>query len=172
MALCATLSGLTLDCRDNVGGIEAVYIQGASGSIAASGTDGVIALTSISLDGTELAGLASLETYECVKQTGNLTETGTMSDENGTVFYTAVASTVFNKVAGAKLAELQNLAISSKLCVIVKDNNGKYWLVGNERGAVVSASTVETGTAFGDRNGMTIEFTGIDNTPMLEVTVA
>jgi hypothetical protein len=172
MALCATLSGLTLDCRDNVGGIEAVYIQGASGSIAASGTDGVIALTSISLDGSALTGLGDLETYECVKQTGALTETGTMSDENGTVFYTAVASTVFNKVTGAKLAELQSLAISSKLCVIVKDNNGKYWLVGNDRGAVVSASTVETGTAYGDRNGMTIEFTGIDNTPMLEVTVA
>jgi len=170
MANCATLSGLTLDCRDNVGGIETVYIT--SGSITASGTNGSIALTSISVDGTALTALTDLEEYQCVKQTGALNETGTFSDENGTVFYTAVASTAFNKATGLKLNELHALATNSSLCVIVKDNNGRYWLVGNERGAVVTNSTAGTGTAFGDRNGLTIEFTGIDNTPMLEVTVA
>lgn len=174
MALCATLSGITLDCRDNVGGIEEVYIAGASGSIefTSAPTDGTSVITNVELDGTALTGLAALDTYQCVKQTGTLTETGTFSEENGTAFYTSVASAVFNKVTGAKLQELYNLGVTTLLCVIVKDNNGKYWLLGNDRGALVSNSTTEMGTAFGDRNGLTIEFTGIDQNPMTEITLA
>ena len=57
------------------------------------------------------------------------------------------------------------------LCVLVKDNNGKFFMLGNDRGALVSNSTSEFGTAFGDRNGMTIEFTGIDQNPMTEITL-
>ena len=173
MALCASLSGITLDCRDNVGGIEEVYIGSASGSIAfaSAPTDGTSVITNIELDGTALTGLGDLSTYACVKQTGTLTETGTFSEENGTAFYTSVASAVFNKVTGAKLQELYNLGITTLLCVIVKDNNGKYWLLGNDRGSLVSNSTTDVGTAFGDRNGLTIEFTGIDQNPMTEVTL-
>jgi len=113
-----------------------------------------------------------LDLYECVKQTGAMNETGTFSEENGTVFYTNVASVVFNKTTAAKLVELNELAKSNKLCVIVKDNNGLYWMVGNDRGALVSNSTAGTGTAFGDRNGVTMEFTGIHELPMIQVTVS
>ena len=157
MALCATLSGFELDCRDNVGGIEEVYIAAASGSItfASAPSGGTVAITSITLDGTAVTGLSDFSTYQLVKQTGTLTETGTFSEENGTAFYTSVASAVFNKATGAKLNELYGLGITTLLCVIVKDNNGKYWLLGNDRGALVSNSTTELGTAFGDRNGLT-----------------
>lgn len=170
---CTILSGIALDCRDNVGGIEAIYIQnvGTSLAIAGSPSTGSVAVTTVTVDGSPLAAdLASMSEYELVKQTGALTETGTFSDENGTVFFTSVATAVFNKMDSDKLGELYNLAISGKLCVIVKDNNGRWWIVGNERGAVATSSTEETGTAYGDRNGITIEFTGIDNSPMLELT--
>lgn len=169
---CTTLVGIALDCRDNVGGIEAVYIANVDTSLVVTAPSlGVVAFGGITLDAVALdATLTAMEKYECVKQTGALTETGTFSDENGTVFFTSVASTVFNKLDGAKLDELYELAVSAKLLVLVKDNNGKFWMVGNDRGAVASASTEETGTAYGDRNGMTMEFTGIDNTPMLEVS--
>jgi hypothetical protein len=174
MALCATISDFTLDCRDNVGGIEEVYVAAASGSIS-FGTppaNGAVNLTAITLDGTALTGLTDLATFALVKQTGTLTETGTFSEENGTAFYTSVASCVFNKITGAKLEQVYGLGITTLLCVIVKDNNGRYFMIGNDRGALVSNSTAEAGTAFGDRNGITIEFTGIDQNPMYEVTVA
>lgn len=175
MALCATLSGFELDCRDNVGGIEEVYIAAASSSIAfgTAPSDGSVVITSIELDGTAVTDLATdFQTYQVVKQTGTLTETGTFSEENGTAFYTSVASAVFNKVTGAKLQELYNLGITTLLCVLVKDNNGRYFMLGNDRGALVSNSTSDIGTAFGDRNGLTIEFTGIDQNPMTEVTLS
>ena len=171
---CTTLTGLTLDCRNNVGGIEEVYSANATGSISftSAPSAGATAVTNIKLDNTAVTSLAAdYTTYQCVKQTGTITETGTFSEENGTAFYTSVASAVFNKMSGSKQDELYNLGLSTLLSVIVKDNNGKYWLVGNDRGAVVSNSTSQTGTAFGDRNGITIEFTGIDQNPMYEVTV-
>ena len=176
MANCATLSGLTLDCRDNVGGIDTIYVADVTGSIVTGDVNasGSVAVGDVSFDGTsltaDLTAVAGLYAYECVKQTGTLTETGTFSEENGTIFFTSVASAVFNKLDAEKQAELYNLGVSSKLLVIVKDNNGRYWMPGNERGALVSNATSETGTAFGDRNGITIEFTGIDNQPMLVLT--
>ena len=175
MALCATLSGIALDCRDNVGGIEEVYIAAASSSIAFSTppSAGTGVITTIELDGVAVTDLATdFDTYALVKQTGTLTETGTFSEENGTAFYTSVASAVFNKVEGAKLQELYNLGVTTLLCVLVKDNNGNYWMLGNDRGALVSNSTTEMGTAFGDRNGLTVEFTGIDQNPMTQITLA
>jgi len=168
---CTQLTGITLDCRDNVGGIQTVFITNATGSIAVGTTNtGSVDIAQISVDATPLTvDLTAMQEYECVRQTGNLSETGTFSEENGTVFYTAVANTIFNKLTDEKMYELSELAVSTKLCIIVKDNNDKYWLVGNDRGAVVSNSTAETGVAFGDRSGLTIEFTGIDTRPMLQV---
>ena len=43
---------------------------------------------------------------------------------------------------------------------------------GNDRGAVATSSTAESGTAFGDRNGFSIEMTGLSPDTMYEVTVA
>jgi len=168
---CTTLAGITLDCRDNVGGIETVFIENVDTSLAVSATAGVAAVADVLIDTVALdATLSSMDIYECVKQTGMLEETGTFSDENGTVFFTSVATAVFNKLDGAKLNELYELAVSAKLLVIVKDNNGKFWLVGNDRGAVATSSTEGTGTAYGDRNGISMSFTGIDNRPMVELT--
>jgi hypothetical protein len=78
---------------------------------------------------------------------------------------------VFNKLESTKLNQLKVLAANSKLLIVVKDNNDKLWLVGNDNGAVVSGGSNESGTAMGDRNGMTIEFTGNHPSPMFEVTV-
>ena len=172
MALCATLAGIALDCRDNVGGIETIYIQGVSGSISfttppVTGSVGVADILFDSIAGTTT--LAEFEKYDLVKQTGALSEAGTFSDENGTVFFTSTVTAVFNKMDAAKLTELYALAVAAKLVVLVKDNNGVFWMIGNERGAVATSSTEDTGTAFGDRNGITMVFTGIDNTPMLKV---
>ena len=162
---------MTLDCRDSVGGIEELYIASAD-AITASGTSGAIALTSISLDGTAVTDFATdFEQYELLRETGNVAEAGAFSYENGTLFYTQTLNAIFNKLEAAKLNEAYELA-KGKLCVIAKDNNGKYFLIGNENGAFVSAHDAQSGTAYGDRNGVTIGFTGITKQPMLEVTVA
>jgi hypothetical protein len=169
---CALTSGISLDCRDNAGGIEYAYILDATGSdITVTETAGVV--SAISVGGTPVATLSGdMFLFDQVRQTANMTETGTFSDENGTVFFSNVVNLVFNKLDSAKLQQLKLLAQNAKLLVVVKDNNGTFWMVGNERGAVATSSTAESGTAFGDRNGFSIELTGLAPEPMYKVTVA
>lgn len=169
---CNITSGISLDCRDNAGGIEYAYILDATGSdITVTEAGGVV--SAITVGATSITTLSGdMFLFDQVRQTANMTETGTFSDENGTVFFSNVANLVFNKLDATKLQQLKLLAQNAKLLVIVKDNNGKFWMIGNDRGAVATSSTAESGQNFGDRNGFSIEFTGLAPEPMYEVTVA
>ena len=62
-------------------------------------------------------------------------------------------------MTAAKRNEILLVARNRNLKVIFEDNNGKYWLMGLTRGAVVSAGTSVTGTAVGDLNGYTLTLT-------------
>ena len=168
---CTLSSGLALSCRESIGGIKYAYILDASGQdIDVTESAGVA--SAISVGGTALTTLsADMFLFDQVKQTASLVETVNASEENGTVFYTSVLNLVFNKLESAKLNSLKVLAANSKLLIVVKDNNDKLWMVGNDRGAVVSGGSSESGTAMGDRNGLSIEFTGNHSAPMFEVTV-
>ena len=168
---CTLSSGLALTCRESVGGIKYAYLLDASGQeITVTETAGVA--SSISVAGTTLTSLSTdMFLFSQVKQTASLVETVNASEENGTIFYTSVLNLVFNKLEAAKLNSLKVLAANSSLLIVVKDNNDKLWMVGNTNGAVVSGGSSESGTAFGDRSGLSIEFTGNSSSPMYEVTV-
>jgi hypothetical protein len=162
---CNISSGISLDCRDSQGGVLYAYI--ANGPV-----DGF----------TETAGLISAITvggsaptffkFEFPKQTASFTETVNASTENGTVFYTQELTMVFNKMEAAKRNQLQLLAQNQELLVIVKDGNGKFWTVGLERGAVLSAGTNTSGAAYGDRNGMELTLQGLEAAPSYEVSAS
>lgn len=170
MPTCVTLTGLTLDCRDNVGGIKYAYVLPYSASLTGTTANGNV--SALSVDGVSVTDISTtFKLFETPRQTGTVTETGTFSEENGTAFYTQVASLTFNKLTSGSQDQVQKMGEASKLAVIVKDNNDRLWLIGNLNGAVVSATNGGTGTAFGDRNGVTVEFTGISNDPMYTVSI-
>lgn len=175
---CVLNSGTTLDCRDNLGGVKSVYIGSTTGediSITAStGLATAISAQGGSISITSVADLTASPMFEFQqpRQAASLSETGTFSEENGVAFYTQVASIVVNKLEGEKLNTLNILGQNTRLVVVVKDANDRYWVLGNTSGAIVSNSTSETGTAFGDRNGITIEFTGISPQPMYELSLS
>lgn len=170
MATCVTLTGLTLDCRDNVGGIKYAYVLPFSASLTGTTANGNV--SALSIDGVACTDISTtFKLFETPRQTGTVTETGTFSEENGTAFYTQVASLTFNKLTSGSQDQVQKMGEASKLAVIVKDNNDRLWLIGNLNGAVVSATNGGTGTAFGDRNGVTVEFTGISNDPMYTISI-
>jgi hypothetical protein len=168
---CTLSSGIALTCRESVGGIKTAYILDASGAeITLTEANGVV--TAMSVGGSSVTSLSGdMFEFEQTKQTASLVSTVTASEENGTVFHSSVLSLVFNKLEATKLNQLKLLAANSKLVIVVKDNNDKFWMVGNENGAVVSGGSAETGTAFGDRSGVTIEFTGLSKSPIFEVTI-
>jgi hypothetical protein len=173
---CSTLNGLTIDyCKDGRGGIDKLWIVDAAESAinydVADITAGAIPFGDISLGITPLnATLTAFESYELYKELSSVSEAGTFEPLAGTGFQTATVTAVFLKMSAATQAELNQLAKSRRLCIIVKDNNGKYWLVGNNRGAVLTASSSASGTAWNDQNSTTMTFTGVHESAMLQIT--
>ena len=64
------------------------------------------------------------------------------------------------------------LLAQSTLMIIVLDQNGKYWVVGQENGADLTASTQSAGKAYGDLNGTTVSFMGKESSPAREMDAA
>ena len=73
------------------------------------------------------------------------------------------------KMEANKRNEILLIARNRNLKVIFTDNNGKAWLMGYSRGAVVSAGTSVTGTNLGDLNGYTLTLTAQEPAMAYEV---
>jgi hypothetical protein len=110
------------------------------------------------------AAALTLKDYVSPKNSSSLTQTVNASVENGTVFYTQVLSLVLNKPVAADITEVQNLA-KGRLAIVVQDNNDNYFVMGHTRGAELTGGSIATGTALGDLNGYTLEFTGEEAIP-------
>ena len=176
---CNLASSISLDCRSNLGGVASVYIGSTTGyDISLLGlTGGTISGFSFGSGSTVVDAVSGLTTapmyeFQQPRQAANLTETGTFDEANGIAFYETSLTIVINKLEAAHLNALDILGKNTKLAVVVKDNNGSLFLLGNETGAIVTASTADTGTAFGDGNRITITLTGYSRTPLLELVFA
>ena len=166
MACSNLTAGFTLDCNDSNGGIEKIFI--ANGPVEAI-TESAGVVTAITVGGSPLAPVDFFE-FEVPRQTSSITETHTVSQENGTLFYDQALSMVFNKMEATKRNQLLLMGQATNMVVVAKDNNGKYWSIGLERGAYMTSGTSVSGTAYGDRNGYEVTISGTELSPMYEVT--
>jgi hypothetical protein len=158
---CALSSGYALDCKDSSGGLTEVYfIEKANVSSVATASGVVTGLTK--------ASGKRFWKYELPKETGNFTNNPQVSTENGTLFFEQGLTIVINKLSAAVNTELKLLA-QNVLIAVVKDNNNKFWMLGKERGVDMAASESGSGTAFGDRSGYTLNFTGKEPDQLYEV---
>ena len=165
---CNLTAGWTVGCSDSNGGVEAVFI--ANGKVQSfTESNGVV--SAITVDGAPLVP-ADFFTFEVPKQTSLFEEEIEASTENGTVQYTQNVTLVFNKLEAAKRNQILLMAQNEDLVVVVKDNNGKYWSVGIERGATIVSGTLSTGTAYADRNGGELTISGMEKLPAFEVEEA
>jgi len=168
MACSNLTSGLFLDCIDGTGGIEKVFI--ANGKVVSfAHTNGLV--TAITTGAGALDPSDFFE-FEIPKQTGSLSETINVSQENGTLFYDQALSLVFNRLDLEKRNQIALIAKSNDMVVVAKDNNGNYWSVGLEKGAYMSAGSSVSGTAYGDRTGYEITLSGMESKPMFKVTAS
>lgn len=158
---CALTSGYALDCKDSSGGIVEIYFMEKANATTISEASGVV--TGI----TKATGKRFYK-YELPKETGSLTETINGNVQNGTIFYSSELKLIVNKLNTTVRNEIKLLA-QNTLLAVAKDNNGKYWLVGKSRGVDLTTGTSGTGTAFGDRSGYDLTFTGSEPEPMIEV---
>ena len=166
MACSNLTAGFTLDCNDSQAGLEKIFI--ANGPVQ-SITEASGVITAITVGGSALVP-ADFFVFETPRQTSSLTETTTVSQENGTITFDQQLTMVFNKMEADKRNQLLLIAEATNMVVVAKDNNGKYWSIGVERGAYAVSGSSVSGTAYADRNGYEIIVGGMEAKPMFEVT--
>jgi len=160
---CILDGGYQLGCKDSLGGIQEAYIASFTGSTTYTYDANDVILT--------ITDTNNFYTFEQRNEQGEFVQTGNHSVENGTNWYEQAVSLIFTK-NDADLRNSLKLLAQSTLLVIVKDQNGKYWIVGEQNGADLTASTQSAGKAYGDLNGSTVTLTGKEPCPAREVSQA
>ncbi|CAB4153037.1 hypothetical protein UFOVP617_47 [uncultured Caudovirales phage] len=159
---CALTQGYTLDCKDSIGGIKAVWFIAAGDVSAVTEVSGVV--TAI----TKASGKVFYK-YQLVKNSSSLTENINANIQNGTIFYAQELAIMLNKMQANTRNEILLLA-KNNLLAVVEDANGKYWLLGKQNGLDITAGSSATGTAQADKNGYALTFSGGEKELAPEVT--
>ena len=128
-------------CNDSTGGIEKIFI--ANGPVE-SITETAGNITAITVGGAALTP-SDFFVFETPRQTSSLTETTTVSQENGTLVFDQQITCVFNRMEASKRDQLLLLAQATTMVVIAKDGNGNYWSIGAERGAFMVSGSATSG---------------------------
>jgi hypothetical protein len=164
---CNITSGFTLACRDNSGGIKNIYILSGSTPTITEASEGLI---------SNLSGSGVFYKFELTKNTGDFTETPTVSLENGTVFYDQILNVAFHKLQSSIRNQVKVLAQNPDIKIVVETNNGvetpytgRYFYMGNRRGASLSGGAGTSGQAFGDANQYALTFQGLEVEPAEEI---
>lgn len=151
----------TEPCKDSVGGLDKVYFvnYGTMGDVTYDGTDDDM------IEAVAGVAAADVNAYEYdIKGTSSFTQNIQSSRENGTTAFEQVLELTLHKLSVADHKELKLLSWG-RPHVIIKDNNGNYFLAGIEHGMDVSGGTVVTGGAMGDLSGYTLTLTGMEKLP-------
>jgi len=147
---CNLTQSYTLGCRDSRGGIKEVLMVEQESVSTITASAGVI--TAITMVATK-----KFFKYAQEIENANFQQVITASDANFTVYYEQDLNIVVNSPSATMWNEMKLLS-QNKLAIIILDNNGKYWYMGQVNGSRLQNSTGGTGTAFGDRNGITLAF--------------
>lgn len=159
---CVLTQAIGLGCRDAVGGIKEALIVEKSAVANITSTGGVI--SAMTMNSTK-----KFFRYSQEIEKANFKEVMQTSDTNFTKFYEQTLSlSIFKPTASQKL-EFELLA-STRLAVIILDGNGVYWYLGEVNGMSVQPSELNSGTAFGDANVLTLLFKGMEKSFAKEVT--
>lgn len=163
---CDITSGFQLGCRDNTGGLKAIYIL--SGSITnITGSQGLI---------TGITGSGVWFQFQLFRQTSNYSEELVATPENGTIVYNQSCNAVFFKMQTSVRNQVRVLAQNPNLRIIIETQNGsetgaaRWFLMGQVNGAQLLSGTAQTGTAFSDLNGYNLVFSGNEPNPASEVS--
>tara|TARA_R110002072_G_scaffold6181_4_gene37061 strand:- start:771 stop:1283 length:513 start_codon:yes stop_codon:yes gene_type:complete len=161
---CNITTGFTVGCADSAGGVAEFWFANMVDDFAVAESAG----EATAITGTSLIYYK----YECTNAQGAasvMNDNPTINAQNGTSYFDQTATYVINKMDTAKRNEVKMLA-RAKLSVIILDNNGVYWLMGQTNGVRMTAGDNGSGTALGDRNGYSLSFQAMEFDPMIEVT--
>jgi hypothetical protein len=166
--------GRTLNCNRISGGISAVYFA-VLDQITSITYDTTAAPNGVrEIEDIDMAS-NSIYKYALPLGTSSLTDTIVGSRENGTIYYTPTINIIYNKLSKEDQQEIKLLA-ATKTVVFAELNqllpNGHNVIValGPVNGMELNAGTMDSGAAWGDRNGYTLTLDGMETDPFAMIT--
>lgn len=174
MACTALTRSRALDCNRISGGIKAVYFAVLD------------QITSITMDTTAAPNqvreiddidMGSNKLYRYVLPIGvsSLTDTIVGSRENGTIYYTPTINVIYNKLSRADQAEIKLLGATKTVIfaelnqTLASNGHNVITAMGMINGMELNAGTMDSGAAWGDRNGYSLTFDGMETEPFAMV---
>ena len=168
MACTALTKGRGLDCNRISGGVKFMYF-GVYDQFT-SPIDGTgIAVTAGEVTDIEMSSNI-LYRYAMPLGVASVTDTIVGSRENGTIYYTPTAQVLFNRLTKEdqnqiKLLGATKVVIFAQLNQQLASGNDVIICLGRVNGMELNAGTMDTGAAWGDKNGYTLTFDGMETEP-------
>jgi len=168
---CDITRGRIIDCKDQIGGLKAIYICKAyNNNIEAVAT---IANTEMTTAGfstwsAQVGAKTIVFKYDLVPNLSSMNVTINSDNANGTTFFTQALSVTLQKIDHDMTNELRLMAYS-RAQIFVQDSNDNVFLLGMVNGCHVSGGTVVTGTAKGDMTGYTIEWSAEEKNALIQI---
>lgn len=160
---CYISSGVSLGCSDGVGGIKSIWVLGATGAtapevsaVSTSGATGPI---------TGITGSGTWFQFDLKRNTSSLSQNVQKNFENGTIFFEQVLTAILFKYDQEKRNQLKVLSQNDAIQIIAVDQNDVQYYLGQVHGMYLSGGSAASGTAYGDRNGFELIFTGQESQP-------
>ena len=166
---CGTLTkGRALDCSRTAGGVKFIYFGVYDEFTDPISTAGIIQSAGEITD-INMSASTSLYRYGCPLGTATVSEAITGSTENGSIFYASTVTLMLNGLSKADQNEIKLLG-QTKVVIFAQLNaqlSGKDVIIGLgvTNGMNLNSGTIDSGAAFGDRNGYSLTFTGMEPLP-------
>ena len=170
MACTSLTKGRWLDCSRIAAGVKFIYFGVYDQFTAPIDGTGILVVNSEITD-IEMGAGTGLYRYTVPRGSTSATDTITGSTENGTLFYTPTVNMILNRLTKEDQNEIKLLG-QTQVVVFAQLNaqlaNGHDVIVGMGvvNGMSLNAGSADSGAAFGDRNGYTLTFDGLEANPM------
>lgn len=161
---CALTAGYTIDCRDAVGGIDAIYFANFDDMTVLDSSGTVTGIT-------KATGKRFWKFQIPSKSSANATSNPVGSTENGTLFFEQSIDFPVNK-RDATTRNIVTALAKAKVIAVTYDKDGTYRMYGKNNGMFLGSSTGQTGAAAGDANGYVLKFEGQEKDDFFVVTGA
>ena len=168
MACTSLTKGRSLDCSRVSGGVKYIYFGVYDQFTAPIDGTGIV-VTNSEITDIEM-GSNILYRYTVPRGSTTINEQITGSTENGTLFYTPTVSMILNRLTKEDQNEIKLLGQTQVVCFAQLNAtlaNGHDVIVGMgvTNAMSLNAGTADSGAGFGDRNGYTLTFDGLESDP-------
>ena len=168
MACGLLTKGRGLDCNRISGGVKFIYFGVYDQFDAPIDGTGIVEVDGEVTD-IEM-GSNILYRYAMPLGVASLTDTIVGSRENGTIYYTPTVQVLFNRLTKedqnqVKLLGATKVVIFAQLNQQLANGNDVIVCLGRVNGMELNAGTMDSGAAWGDKNGYTLTFDGMETEP-------